>query len=292
LLSSFVETTNWRGIQMVFAMGVIGLAMKHYGWPRPPMLLAFILAPIIERNFFNGLAIHGTLGVFTDILTMTIVSVAFVVTFLFIRGMSRLDRETEDAEERMIEEGVVDHAHDSADRESDPAARWNVWRWDYLVHAALLTISTIWLIDAVGYGGGAWKMPVVLTVGVLSLTVADAIAIARSRGKRNAIMDLGMTSVGMEGIGLAAKRLAILFGLFILVGTTLHLAYAAILLGTLIPITMLRGFGRYLIALCTGGFVALFTLIVMDNILFVIWPKPFLTGWDLPWAYILPFAFF
>ena len=294
LLSSFVETTNWRGIQMAMAMTVVGLAMKHYGWPRPPMLLAFILAPIIERNFFNGLAIHGTLGVFTDILTMTIVGVAIAVTFLFIRGMSRLDRETKEAEQRMIEEGVVDHVRDSAhsDSDTDAAARWNVWRWDYVIHGFLLTIATIWLIDAAGYSGGAWKMPVVLTIGVLTLTVADAITTARNRGKRSAIMDLGMTSVGMEGVGRAAKRLAILFGLFLLVGTTLHLAYGAILLGTLIPITMLRGLGRYPLAAFTGGLVSLFTLIVMDNILFVIWPKPFLTGWDLPWGYILPFAFF
>ena len=115
---------------------------------------------------------------------------------------------------------------------------------------------------------------------------------ARSGGKRNAIMDLGMTSVGMEGIGRATKRLALLFGLFLLVGTTLHLAYAAIILGTLIPITMLRGLGRYPIGFLTGGFVSLFTLSVMDNVLFVIWPKPFLTEWELPWGYILPFAFF
>ena len=291
LLSSFVERTNWRGIQMVFAMAIIGLAMKHYGWPRPPMLLAFILAPIIERNLFNGLAVHGTWGVLTDILTMSIVGVAVVTTFLFIRGMTRLDRETKLAENRMIEEGLIDHPHTSTG-DVVVAVRWTTWRWDYVVHAALLTIATVWLIDASGYGGGAWRFPVALTIGVLVLTVADAVMMARSGGARKPIMDLGMTSLGTEGIGRAAKRLALLFGLFILVGTTLHLAYAAIMLGTLIPIAMLRGLGRYPIGFLTGGFVSLFTLIVLDNVLFVIWPKPFLTGWDLPWSILLPFALF
>jgi TctA family transporter len=287
LLSSFVETTSWRGIQMVFAMGVIGLAMKHYGWPRPPLLLAFILAPIIERNFFNGLAIHGTLGVFTDILTMTIVGVAIATTFLFVRGMSRLDGETKKAERYMMKEGLISSVSDSTER---VPVRWTAWRWDYAVHIALVTIATIWLIDASGYRGGAWKFPVALTIGVLTLTFADVLMTARNGGKRSSIMDLGMTSIGMEGVGRATMRLAMLFGLFLLVGTTLHLAYAAILLGTLIPIAMLRGLRRYPVGFLAGGFVSLFTVVVLDNLLFVIWPTPFLTGWDLPWGYVLPFV--
>ena len=29
-------------------------------------------------------------------------------------------------------------------------------------------------------------------------------------------------------------------------------------------------------------------LIVLENILFVIWPEPFVTGWDVPWGVLLP----
>jgi TctA family transporter len=295
LLSAFVDTTNWRGIQTVLVMGVVGLAMKHFGWPRPPLLLAFILAPIIEKNLLNGVAVQGVGGILTDGLTMTIVAVAAATAFFFARAMGKLDREEANAEELLVEAeveaGVLPATRLSEPRLADPAlaqAPWYAWRAEYVVHATLIVLSILWLWDAKDYTRGSWRFPVVLSTGVLVLTVYHAYTVAFLRRTQGGIMDLGMISASMEGTRRAAFRLTALLGLFIVLGITVHLAWAAVVLGVLIPIVMLRGFARYFLAAISGGVVFLFALIVLENILFVIWPEPFVTGWDIPWGVLLP----
>lgn len=294
LLSAFVDTTNWRGIQTVLAMGAIGLVMKHFGWPRPPMLLAFILAPIIERNLLNGVAVQGVGGLLTDGLTMTIVGVAAFTAFFFARAMGKVDREEAHAEALLVETEVeaglltTRQAAEPAHGERETTAPWYAWRAEYAVHAALIVLSLLWLWDARDYARGSWRFPVVLSTGVLALTIYHAYTLAFMRRTQGVIMDLGMISASVEGSRRAAIRLSALIALFVLVGITIHLAWAAVLLGTLIPIVMLRGFGRFLMAVISGGAVFLFALIVLDNILFVIWPEPFVTRWDVPWSVLLP----
>jgi hypothetical protein len=294
LLSAFVDTTNWRGIQTVLAMGAIGLVMKHFGWPRPPMLLAFILAPIIERNVLNGVAVQGIGGLLTDGLTMTIVGVAALTAFFFARAMGKLDREEAHAEALLVEAEVeaslltAEQTGEPAHAERETTAPWYAWRAEYVVHAVLIVVSLLWLWDAKDYTRNSWRFPVVLSTGVLALTIYHAYTLAFMQRTQGAIMDLGMISASVEGTRRAAIKLGALMALFLLVGITIHLAWAAVLLGTLIPIVMLRGFGRFLMAVISGGVVFLFALIVLENILFVIWPEPFVTGWDVPWGVLLP----
>jgi TctA family transporter len=292
LLSSFVDTTNWRGVQALLAMGAVGLAMKHFGWPRPPMLLAFILAPIIERNIRNGFSVHGVGGVFTDGLTMTIVAIAIGTTFLFLRAMRKLDHDEGEQADRVmhtaeVETGIAPPHHDTPGQlQAQPT--WKRGHWEYLFHGMLILVTVAWLWDARTYPEDGWWPPVVLSTGVLVITLWEMAKVALGRAQQSTIMDLGMTSAGLEGASQAALRLAALLVLFVLIGTTLHLAYAALTLAFAIPIVMLRGFGKWPIAGITAGIVFLFTTIVLDNILFIIWPEPFITGWDMPWGILLP----
>lgn len=296
LLSSFVDTTNWRGVQTLLAMGAVGLAMKHFGWPRPPMLLAFILAPIIERNLRNGVSVHGVGGVLTDGLTVTIVAIALATTLLFLRAMRKLDEEEGVQAKRVmhvaeVETGLAPVPHDTSAPSPSlfpDRPTWMRWHWEYLFHAALIIVTVAWLWDARTYPEGGWRIPVVLSGGVLAITLLEVTKVALGRSPQTSIMDLGMTSAGIEGASRAAVRLFALLVLFVLVGVTLHLAYAALVLAATIPLVMLRGFGKWPIAAITAGVVFLFTTIVLDNILFIIWPEPFVTRWDVPWGILLP----
>jgi TctA family transporter len=38
---------------------ILGLTMKHLDWPRPPMLLGYILGPLIEKFYFSSQMIFG-----------------------------------------------------------------------------------------------------------------------------------------------------------------------------------------------------------------------------------------
>ena len=44
------------------ALGVVGFFMKRGGWPRPPLVLALILGPILENAFHISMRVHGGAG--------------------------------------------------------------------------------------------------------------------------------------------------------------------------------------------------------------------------------------
>ena len=93
LLSAFVDTYSWRGIQIAIGIGVMGLMMKRYGWPRPPMILGFILVPIIELNQFNSVNIYGYFGSLSRPLTFSILAIALLTAVVLMRSVSQMERE-------------------------------------------------------------------------------------------------------------------------------------------------------------------------------------------------------
>lgn len=301
LLSSFVDTTNWRGVQTILVMGCLGLVMKHFGWPRPPMLLAFILAPVIEVNLINGFSVYGIVGVLTDGLTMTIVAVAVATSVLFLRAVRKVDEEEAvrargvmfqgqrgNGAPRMLENEPNSIANTTLDQSAKAPATWQHWHWEYLFHASLIAVTIAWIRDASGYPGTGGVFPIVLSSGVLGITLFEMVKVALGRSRQATIMDLGMSSAGVEGASKAALQMIVLLTIFILVGITLHLAYAALVLALAIPLVMLRGRRKWPISLLTATVVFLFIIIVLDNILFLIWPNPFVTGWEAPWGILLP----
>jgi putative tricarboxylic transport membrane protein len=46
------------GIFLLIGFGILGCLMKILGWPRPALLLAFILGPIIETFYFQAMTIY------------------------------------------------------------------------------------------------------------------------------------------------------------------------------------------------------------------------------------------
>ncbi len=44
------------------ALGVVGFFMKRGGWPRPPLVLALILGPILENAFHISMRVHAGVG--------------------------------------------------------------------------------------------------------------------------------------------------------------------------------------------------------------------------------------
>ncbi|MFB3079465.1 MAG: tripartite tricarboxylate transporter permease, partial [Lysobacterales bacterium] len=92
-LSAFQSSGHWSAIAIVMIFASIGLAMKWFKWPRPPMLLGFILGPIIERNLQVALAIYGPIGVITRPVTIVLLLAAVGTSYFFVRfiGTSSID---------------------------------------------------------------------------------------------------------------------------------------------------------------------------------------------------------
>jgi len=59
LMGAWLETANMGDWIALIVMGVVGYLMKRANWPRPPLVLAFILGPIMEDSFLITLRAYG-----------------------------------------------------------------------------------------------------------------------------------------------------------------------------------------------------------------------------------------
>lgn len=59
ILAAFQASTSMGDLVAVLSIGVLGWWMKRSGWPRPPLLLGFVLGHIIERYLFISVKAYG-----------------------------------------------------------------------------------------------------------------------------------------------------------------------------------------------------------------------------------------
>ena len=116
----------------------------------------------------------------------------------------------------------------------------------------------------------------VIALGLLAFELYRGL---RGRPHASTIMDLGLVSGNAEGAREAAYRMLGLFALFLLIGTTVGLRWGALAFALAGPIVLLRGYGRFLMALIAAAVVGIFIKVFLDNILFVIYPEPFIRNW-------------
>lgn len=59
MVATFQATRSWGDLYFLLSFGIIGWIMKRLSWPRPPMVLGFVLGPIFERYLFLSNEIYG-----------------------------------------------------------------------------------------------------------------------------------------------------------------------------------------------------------------------------------------
>lgn len=65
IMGSYSANNSLYGIVMMLASGVLGFVLKKYGYPLAPLLLAYVLAPMLEKNFRQALQISdGSVWIF------------------------------------------------------------------------------------------------------------------------------------------------------------------------------------------------------------------------------------
>jgi len=67
-------------------MGIIGFLMKRGGWPRPPLVLALILGPILENAYHISMRVHDGLGWTTRPIVLVIIGLIIITLFFSFRA--------------------------------------------------------------------------------------------------------------------------------------------------------------------------------------------------------------
>ncbi|HXV81619.1 MAG TPA: tripartite tricarboxylate transporter permease [Candidatus Binatia bacterium] len=58
-LAAYQATYSMQDLSLVLAFTVLGIFMKRYGWPRPPILIAVVLAGIVEKYLWLSINTYG-----------------------------------------------------------------------------------------------------------------------------------------------------------------------------------------------------------------------------------------
>lgn len=57
--AAFQATVNWGDLIGLFVVGTFAVYMRRFGWPRPPMLIGFVLAPSAETYLYQAVQFYG-----------------------------------------------------------------------------------------------------------------------------------------------------------------------------------------------------------------------------------------
>jgi TctA family transporter len=80
-IGAFQSKREWGDLYALLFFGVLGWALKHFKWPRPPLVLGFILGGILERYMFISIQRYGA-----DWLLIPFVRFMFALSALSLLG--------------------------------------------------------------------------------------------------------------------------------------------------------------------------------------------------------------
>lgn len=78
-LSAFQGSQSWGDLYSLVLFGALGWLMKLLSWPRPPLMLGFVLGVVFERNLFISTEIYGGAWVFRPVVLAVLAVTLWVV---------------------------------------------------------------------------------------------------------------------------------------------------------------------------------------------------------------------
>lgn len=284
-LSAYLSSTDLIAIYIIISAAVMGLFMKQFKWPRPPLLLGFILGRIIEFNFQSAISIHGMGGLLARPLTIVllILAVGIAVTFSKMGNIGVVGNLTEAEDRPLVSGGSGDDPAATAGAPAAVETRQRTWA---LTPAAVFTLAVIgmaaWALQEAWFGfpTRGKVFPVSLSLAVIILSSVQLVHDLR-QGKTGAIMDIGMRSAGMEGVVRTGFLIVGWVTLFVVLIFVIGLKWATMIFPIGPTLLFLNGRMRWIGLAIAVPFVVLFNLIVMDYVMAVIWAEPLIPFFSL-----------
>jgi TctA family transporter len=291
-LSAVQARSHWGDIVVLLLMGSLGMAMKWFGWPRPPLILAFVLGRALEQNLWTAVSMGGPLIFVTRPYALTIVILAVIFAVYMIRMMRETQRQVREATASFVEvdspvvEPIVPPERTTT-LPSEPELRAGSafrrrWKWEYVFWLVLAAWGGGLIFrESLRYTGPAQFFPLLASSAFLLVLAGLVLTeILKPNREDEEIMDIGMrTGTGMEAFRELVPIVAWVLGFIGLMGTV-GLQIACIIFPAIYIPASLRWRGRkalwVLAPVALSTFVA---VVIMDNVLNAYWPEPFITRW-------------
>jgi putative tricarboxylic transport membrane protein len=83
IVGAYSTSNSMYGVLIMFLSGIVGYLLDKNGFSTAPMLLAFVLAPMLEKNMRKAfIASQGSLSVFVDTPLKLVLLAVFLVLVL------------------------------------------------------------------------------------------------------------------------------------------------------------------------------------------------------------------
>jgi putative tricarboxylic transport membrane protein len=291
VLGAYFADQNRTVIPLLILASMLGLLMKFYRWPRPPLVLGFILADPIEKNLFSGVNMFGVAGLFTRPFTIIVGAIALFIVWRLLRSKKKaalLARDTEAADELLHDPAsasmtpVMDTGRrgDGPDGRPVTEGRENRlqlrWRSEHWVALGFCLIGLYVLYVSLHYT----RLGAILLPSLVAATLALASGIYLARlvllpPKETDILDIAMLSVGMDGAREAAMKMLFATVTYVLLIYLIGLKWAGVPFAIMVPVMFMKGRSRAITVVFSVGFYLLFAISIGDALLNMRWPH----GW-------------
>jgi putative tricarboxylic transport membrane protein len=81
---ALMSTNSMADVLTLIGIGILGWVMVYLDWPRPPMVLGFVLGHFLERNYFKATMVYGDHWVYRPIV-LVILALAAAGIFLGVK---------------------------------------------------------------------------------------------------------------------------------------------------------------------------------------------------------------
>jgi TctA family transporter len=272
-IGAFEASRNWADLYSLLFFGMLGWAMKHFRWPRPPLVLGFILGDILERYLFISIERYGI-----DWMVRPIVIVMFTMA-----GLSLL---------RPVLQDIREHHGIKAMLSNFGAPRLST---NNLFPVALLCLFLVMLVTSIPWPFGAKIVPMIVgVIAVVScgLSLANDIFGVQHGDGAAGLADKAKAVVSQKiHMDIASKTAhlpadVILIRGFLFFGWMVAFLCSMAVIGLIptVPVFViaymrLEGPEKWRHAILMAAIMMLLIYIVFDQLLTIPWPPTLLGTW-------------
>jgi TctA family transporter len=270
-IGAFEASRNWGDLYALLFFGMLGWAMKHFKWPRPPLVLGFILGGILERYMFISIERYGI-----SWMLHPVVMVMFTMAALSLMGPLLQDI----------------RAHHGLRAMLTDFGRPRI-TMDNLFPAALLSLFAVMLYQSLGWSFEARIIPSIVGTGAVlfgGLSLANDM-FRRAPGE-GGLADKAKAVISEKIHMDIASKTAHLPGDIILIRGFIFFGWMVAFLGSMsligliptVPIFIiaymrLEGGEKYRHALIMAAVMLTLIYVVFDQLLAIPWPPSLLGDW-------------
>jgi len=255
--AAFQATRDWGDLIALMILGTLGVYMKRFGWPRPALLIGFVLADKVEEGVYHTLTVYGLKFLERPIVLVLIALIVFSIyaAAKYKPNQPKMEHNGVHGPERKIPQFV------------------------FLM--ALITFSVTLFLDALSYQFLTSFYPQFVAVGGLCFMIPLAILTWFKKEPSTVFQDEERGDFGQDVDSRSAEHY-----LFWLIGMLLGSALFGFVLGSAgfiyVFVRVKAGLSHFYCAVCAGAFF--FFLALLSHFLTLFYPEGLLQYFfKLPW---------